>query len=338
MNFPSLHGNWVDLIIIVYLIVYVVASFKKGFLWIIVNLLGLILSFLLAIRFYPVAGEFLTSNFSLHRPIANAIGFFIAGSIAEISVNLLLNFSYARIRHLLLKKVTDPQKIYYLHRFDPLLGIIPSIIEGTVFIAFFLIVLTALPVSRKIKKDVFVSRIGGTILSQSQLIEKQLNAVLSPAIKDTISFVTVDPDLRQRERRNLKFTQTQTSVDEQNEQDMLSLLNEERAKVGVKLLKPDPRLTDLARTYAKDMFARGYFSHYNPEGESPFDRMDKAGITYLTAGENLALAPDVQLAHEGLMNSPGHRANILHKDFGHVGIGVIDGGVYGEMFVQEFTD
>ena len=66
--------------------------------------------------------------------------------------------------------------------------------------------------------------------------------------------------------------------------------------------------------------------------------MDKAGIHFQAAGENLALAPNINLAHQGLMNSPGHRANILSPDFKKVGIGVIDGGIYGEMFVQEFSN
>jgi uncharacterized protein YkwD len=86
------------------------------------------------------------------------------------------------------------------------------------------------------------------------------------------------------------------------------------------------------------MFERGYFSHYNPEGMSPFDRMEQAGIHFIAAGENLALAPNVTIAHQGLMDSPGHRANILSTDFGKVGIGVMDGGMFGRMFVQEFTD
>ncbi len=86
------------------------------------------------------------------------------------------------------------------------------------------------------------------------------------------------------------------------------------------------------------MLARGYFSHYTPEGLSPFDRMAKANIAFIAAGENLAFAPNVTLAMQGLMQSPGHRANILSKDFGRVGIGVLDAGIYGEMFVQEFKD
>jgi uncharacterized protein YkwD len=66
--------------------------------------------------------------------------------------------------------------------------------------------------------------------------------------------------------------------------------------------------------------------------------MDKAGVKYTVAGENLALAPDVNIAHNGLMNSPGHKANILTPEFRKVDMGVINGGKYGEMFSQEFTD
>ena len=86
------------------------------------------------------------------------------------------------------------------------------------------------------------------------------------------------------------------------------------------------------------MLQRGYFSHYNPENKSPFDRMESYGINYGFAGENLALAPSASLAHQGLMNSQGHRANILSPNYKKVGIGIVDGGVYGKMVAQEFSD
>ena len=66
--------------------------------------------------------------------------------------------------------------------------------------------------------------------------------------------------------------------------------------------------------------------------------MSKRKIKFISAGENLAYAPTVEIAHQGLMNSPGHRENILRPSFGRVGIGVIDGGVYGKMFTQDFAD
>jgi uncharacterized protein YkwD len=66
--------------------------------------------------------------------------------------------------------------------------------------------------------------------------------------------------------------------------------------------------------------------------------MRDADIHFLTAGENLALAKTLNIAHTGLMNSSGHRANILNKSFGRVGIGIIDGGLYGLMISQEFRN
>ncbi|WP_432711580.1 CAP domain-containing protein, partial [Pedobacter sp.] len=87
-----------------------------------------------------------------------------------------------------------------------------------------------------------------------------------------------------------------------------------------------------------DMFDRGYFSHYTPEGEDPFARIRKYRVSFMSAGENLALAQTLPLAHVGLMNSPGHRANILNPSFGRLGIGILDGGIYGLMITQNFRN
>jgi uncharacterized protein YkwD len=66
--------------------------------------------------------------------------------------------------------------------------------------------------------------------------------------------------------------------------------------------------------------------------------MHQSNVQFLTAGENLALAPTLSVAHTGLMNSPGHRANILRAQFGRVGIGIIDGGMRGFMVSHEFRN
>jgi len=121
-----------------------------------------------------------------------------------------------------------------------------------------------------------------------------------------------------------------------DEQKMLNLINQERAKEGLSPLKPNSELVRLARLKAKDMISKGYFSHTSPTYGSPFDMMKSAGVSYRYAGENLAGASGVETAHKNLMNSPGHKANILNKSFTEVGIGIIDGGPYGKMFVQMF--
>ncbi len=120
------------------------------------------------------------------------------------------------------------------------------------------------------------------------------------------------------------------------EQLMVSLVNQERAKAGLKPLQVDLRLVELARMKSKDMIDLNYFSHTSPTYGSPFDMMKKAGVDYYTAGENLAGASTVERAHEALMQSDGHRRNILNPAFTHIGIGIVKGGSYGMMFTQMF--
>lgn len=121
-----------------------------------------------------------------------------------------------------------------------------------------------------------------------------------------------------------------------DEKQMLNLVNQEREKQGLPALKADPELTKVARVKAKDMIDNNYFSHNSPKYGSPFDMLKQFGVEYKTAGENLAGNSSVQGAHTSLMNSQGHRENILKADYTNVGIGVVDGGQYGKMFVQLF--
>ncbi len=120
------------------------------------------------------------------------------------------------------------------------------------------------------------------------------------------------------------------------EQQMVNLVNAERAKAGLKPLAVDMRLVKLARMKSQDMINKNYFAHQSPTYGSPFDMMKKEGITYRTAGENLAGTNSVTRAHDLLMQSSGHRQNILNPAFTHIGIGIVKGGPYGMMFTQMF--
>ena len=129
---------------------------------------------------------------------------------------------------------------------------------------------------------------------------------------------------------------TQPTALSADEQRMYQLVNAERSKLGLKPLAVDMELVKLARMKAKDMIDKNYFSHQSPTYGSPFDMMKNAGVSYRTAGENLAGASTVDRAHTNLMNSQGHRANILNSGYTSAGIGVVNGGPYGKMFVQLF--
>lgn len=323
MDIPTLHGNWVDLIIILVIVYYVWGNYTRGLIIESLELLGLVFSFLLSLKYYPSFGKILIDNFSLPLGISNAIGFLLSGVIFEAIISSVIGLLYGKVY----KK---------LPKIDQRLGFIPKIGEAVIFISFFLTLFIALPVQGWIKKDISDSKIGSYLVLKTQKVEKQINSIFTPAISETLNFFTVEP--KSAESVNLHFTTTDVKVDNQAENTMYNLVNQARAASGQKKLSLNQKLTDLARAYGKEMFKNGYFSHFNPQGQSPFDRMTGAGINFSAAGENLALAPNVSFAMTGLLNSPGHRANILSPDFNRIGIGVIDGGIYGEIFVQEFTD
>ena len=119
------------------------------------------------------------------------------------------------------------------------------------------------------------------------------------------------------------------------EREMLDAINEERRARGLEPLAWCGSCAEVARAHSKDMYRGGYFSHVDLDGDDPFDRMKAARIRYGAAGENLALAPSVPEAHEGLMESPDHRENILRAEFQEVGIGIYE-GPFGLMCTQVF--
>ncbi len=121
------------------------------------------------------------------------------------------------------------------------------------------------------------------------------------------------------------------------QQEMLQYVNDERAKVGASPLTLTAKLSDGAYLKSKDMADNNYFSHTSPTYGSPFDMMKSLGISYMSAGENIAMNSSVKGAHDAFMNSSGHRANILNTGYTKVGFGFVQKGSY--LYVtQWFTN
>jgi uncharacterized protein YkwD len=119
---------------------------------------------------------------------------------------------------------------------------------------------------------------------------------------------------------------------------VLNLINQERAEQGLPPLLPHAGLRHTARAHGQEMFAYGYLSHQSRDGRSLVRRVTDHRIRVRTVAENIAYAADVQTAHTALMDSEGHRRNILWPAFTLVGIAVIDGGPYGLIVVQDFAE
>ena len=122
----------------------------------------------------------------------------------------------------------------------------------------------------------------------------------------------------------------------EDEQALLDLVNKARKEAKVEEVALDKKLLATARQKAKDMADNNYFSHESPTFGSPFDMMRQNGITFKTAGENIAGNQTVEGAFKAWMKSDGHKKNILNSGFNFVGIGIVSSDTYGKILVQQF--
>ncbi|MBI2019918.1 CvpA family protein [Candidatus Daviesbacteria bacterium] len=314
--------NWVDLVIIGALMFFAIEAIGRPILLELMDFGSFLIAFFLSFRYYNLPAKFFENNFQIPHGLSLVIGFMVMWFLAETIFYLLVR--------ILIPKVPKVKSSINS------LSIIPAILRGLIFISLALVLLATFPIQPAIKKAVQDSQIGSRILKNAYRLEQPVKQVFGGVANDSLSFLTIRP--RTNERINLGFQNVQSEVDETTERAMIDLVNQERTSRGLRALTFDANLREVARAHSEDMFKRGYFSHYSPEGETVADRASKVGIDFLVIGENLAYAPNLELAHRGLMNSEGHRANILSADYGKIGIGVMDGGVYGKMYTQVFSN
>ena len=133
-------------------------------------------------------------------------------------------------------------------------------------------------------------------------------------------------------------TTESTTADTNNSiaKSLLALVNQARAENGLSALSLNDSLSAVAQKKAEDMKNNNYFSHTSPTYGSPFDMIKNAGISYRSAGENIAMGQKTaEAVFNAWMNSSGHRANILSSKFTQMGIGVTDGSAryWSQMFI-----
>ena len=316
--------NWIDILLIVVIVLSVVAVFYRGFIIGSISLLSWTGSLLLGYLFYSYTAKGLEKLVNI-GPWLLPVSFIITAVIARI----LIGF----VARLLFRNIPDHANSSWVNR---ILGIIPGAINGWLYAIILSALLLALPLRNNITNETRTSYLASHFAVQAEWANQRLAPVFDDAVRQTINSLTVKPG--SDESVDLSFKYDKGVARPSLEVAMLDMVNKERAKAGLKPLKPDQELTLVARAQSQDMFRRGYFAHVNPDGKDPFDRMREAHVTFRAAGENLALAQTLEIAHKNLMNSPGHRANILNPSYGRLGIGVIDGGFYGLMISQEFRD
>ena len=311
----------IDIILIVTVILFVGLGFKRGFLNSFFQLVQWVGAFTIALLLYNNTAQLVDQYFSVSEEWQKPLSFLLLFITTLFVLSLLF---------ILLKKKLAPEAQFsYVNK---IAGLIPGFLTGTI---------VAVLLAKVFVVSVWYSepgKAGNSILVASlndatNWIDGSMEAVFDAPGQSRISGSFETAYSASEEFKSETFTARPDL-----ELLMLRMVNAEREKTGLQILVPDDKLQLAAQQHAADMFSRGYFSHNTPEGINPFERMRKMSIKYAYAGENLAHSFNLDEAHSGLMNSPGHRANILNKNFGKVGISILDSDINGLMLVQEFSN
>ncbi len=317
--------NWMDIVLVLIVVLAMVAGWRKGFIYGLVDLLVWVGSLLAGFFTYKYFGDLLQKALPALGVWTLPLAFFIAILLARIILAFIFN-----------RFLRETPAEAHDNGVNQALGIFPGLVKGIMYATILAAIALAIPVSDAFSNQVRNSRFAGQLAVGVEWLDNKLTPIFDEAGQTTMNRLTIKPD--SDETVTLSFTVKDARPRPDLEAKMLAMVNEERTKRGLKPLKNDPEMIEVSRMHSRDMFERGYFSHHTPEGKDPFDRMRALNVKFVTAGENLALGQTLKICHEGLMNSPGHKANILRPHYGRLGIGVLDGGFRGLMITQSFRN
>src|SRR6185369_14288015 len=310
--------NWIDALLVLVILVSVWVGWRRGFILSFLDFVRWIGSLLAGLYFYRFVSPWLASFTGWTEVWADPAAFLLIVIIAGPVIQLIGNRLLRRI-----------PKAVHERLINQILGLLPGLANGLMTAVIFSALLFSAPFSDSLTESVQNSFLANRLAVYTNELEAVLTPIFDPAIRETLNSRMIEPE--SNETVELPFKVENPRSRPELEAEMLDLINKERAANNLPPLKADPEMAEVARKHSADMFACGYFSHNTPEGKDPFERMREDKVQFRTAGENLALAPGLEIAHTGLMNSPGHRANILRPSFGRVGISVLDGGRRGLM-------
>lgn len=323
MNLPF---SVIDVAILLLLLAAIWGGYRSGFIATTYGLATWIVSFAAAVLFQVEAAQ-LVERLGVHPATARPIGFIVVLVLVESLFSIAGFLALTPV-------VRAVHRVNAAQTVDRIAGVFPAAARALFVIAIVLAALVVSPVSSDVKASVESSRIARALIGQISALQPTL-AKLSGQLGETVPLFVTKLGEDQREALDLP-DDLELSADPVAERQMFDLVNEERTMAGLRPLVWDDRLVPVARQHAEEMFKLKYFAHQSPVSGSPFDRLKAAGITYSRAGENLAYAQSVSVAHRGLMQSQGHRENILRPEFTRMAVGVISAGPYGRMFTQLF--
>ncbi|MBI2589517.1 CvpA family protein [Candidatus Berkelbacteria bacterium] len=301
-------------------------GWRRGGLALILDFIGFGVGVGLAFLTFDNFGTWLGREFSFSSGLQPILAFTLILLIVPLALQAVFSFSLRFV-----------PKIIRFGLNQRMVGAALGVIRHALNLFILINLLLFLPILPWVRSAIQQATLARPFVVHQPALEATFARIIEPAVKELQGAFTIT-EKSEVTAFNPKIPISELTVDEQAEREMFRLVNEARAQNNLTKLEWSEELANVGRIHSKDMWQRQYFSHLNPDGLDPFDRLTAADIFYLAAGENLALAPSTPIAHAGLMNSEGHRANILSPNYGRLGIGAVRNGLYGVMYSQEFSD
>lgn len=320
----------IDLVILVFLALLLVRGWTRGFVRESMDLVGLVIGTILAFRLGPAVGAMVAAMANTSDEAARLIGGFI--------VFFAVGIGAAFVTRAIERKARLPG----LNLVNRAGGAGLAAAWGAFVATIVLTLGVVLPMPQAVADSIDDSAFARTLtdpdgvaqgvftgLAGDRLIETMLNLRRVVGTRRLV----VDPDsiveIGQADPSELER-------DHETAAEIFELVNSARIDAGLDPLAWSDALAEVGADHAFEMYLDGYFAHISTRTGDLGDRLTSAGITFSVAGENLALATTVTEVHEGLMESPGHRANIEGELYDRVGIAVVRGPL-GLMTIEVFT-
>jgi uncharacterized protein YkwD/uncharacterized membrane protein required for colicin V production len=320
----------VDLVIVGLVVVAALTGWRLGSIGGLVDALGLLAAIGLSTRFSAqlttMAGETIPISPPLLRPVATlaiiVVGFIAAGMVARVFGEI--------------SRATLPPDTF-AGTMNSLIGAVMGGLKASMLVGFVLQIGTPLlPQDSNLYNQIDRSRLSTSVISLSQRVQPIIRNSIEPIFSGE---ARVEPSAEFAEGQRLPIPEPiPLFASPESEERMLDLVNEERRQAGLPALVMSPLAREVAQQHSNEMFRLGYLSHTDKSGKSPPERLREVGINFTSASENVAFAPSVDSALRALLDNTNQRRNILSDKFRRVGIGIYDGGIWGIMVTQDFTD
>jgi uncharacterized protein YkwD len=305
--------NLLDIVIVLLIVTGVVMGIQRGFLRTSLDLIVLVTAAFAGARLYRPISDLFFSMLGAEGASINALSLVLGALVVLLILNMLISWTVTP--HLMSLRISRPIRLA-----DNGFGAIPGLVYGLLFGAMLVLTLGLVSIGDSVDRALASSDLARQLRSASTAATTGLARETAMDLADFTYIVVPEEETTYRVPPT---GDSDLDAEEAFEGELAELVNEERLQRGLEPLEYDTSLVPVARGHSQEMLELGYFSHISPNTGTLGDRLNDGGVVYTSAGENLAYAPNVSIAHRGLMQSDGHRANILEPSWERIGIGIL---------------